>query len=504
MKQFISEKLLGDGGAVRGTKSTKKWFVNNGYEKEYEEIIEKTLFLKNPTMIQRIYHIINDIDSEIKCPNCKTNSPAFITINKGYATYCSCKCQAEFTKEVRKNTIIEKYGSYPFLSDSALEKRKKTCLEKYGTEFPFQNKEIQDKQTQTMLDLYGVENPSQLQHIKDKKVETCLKNWGTENPNQCQQIQDKKKSTCLEKYGVEYFFQTDVFKESISDYNFPRHSVGENEIFEHLGNILDCEIIQGNRSVLNGKELDIYIPDKNLAIEYCGLYWHSNKFRNNSYHKEKFDLCKEHNIRLITIFEDEWLNNKELIKTKLSHILDSNNSKKVFARKCEIKKVSNKEKTKFYESHHIQGNGNSSIHIGLYYEQELVSCMSFKQRKQKIFELDRFATKYTIPGGFNKLLNHFKIHFDWLEIITFADLRWHIGDVYIKSGFKYDKLLNPDYYYIINNKRSHKFNFRKSSIKKKYSDLYNDALSESENMKNIGILKIYDCGKIRFKLINGI
>lgn len=500
MKQFIQEKLLGVNGAIRGTKSTKQWFVNNGYEKEYEEIIEKTSFLNNPSLSQRAYHILNDMDSEPLCINCNEKVPVFETINKGYRKYCSCKCVAEHTKETRINTILERYGEFPFRSEETLQKRKKTCLEKYGVEFPLQSKYMQDKKSQTFFNRYGVENPSQLQEVKDKKTKTCLKNWGTENPNQCEEIQERKKKTNTERYGVEYFFQSNEFKEMSKDFTGSNKSNAELEVLEFLKTIIDLEIEQGNKSILNGKELDILIKDKNIAIEYCGLYWHSTKFRNPAYHKEKFDACKKQGIRLITLFEDEWTKNKELVKTKLSYILNVNKDKKLFARKCNIKLIDNKEKTEFFDKYHIQGSGKSSTNIGLYFNGELVSCMSFKQRKQGIFELDRFASKYIVVGGFNKLLNHFKTNFSWDEIITFADLRWHLGDVYELSGFKLDKILRPDYYYFINNKRIHKFNFRKNAIKKKFPDLYDDSLSESENMKKIGIPKIYDCGKLRFKL----
>nr|QMP83408.1 MAG: hypothetical protein [Caudoviricetes sp.] len=500
MKQFIQEKLRDNRGFIHGAKTGKEWFAKNGFEKQYEEIIEKTSFLKNPTMVQRIYHILNDMNSEPICPNCNEKVPEFETIIKGYRKYCSNKCQAESSKETRKRTILERYGEFPFCSKSSVEKRKKTCLEKYGTEFPFQNKEIQGKQTQTMSIMYGVENPSKLQEVKDKKTKTCLKNWGTENPNQCEEIHKRKKKTSFEKYGVEYFFQSDEFREMSKHFPGSNKSNAESEVLEFLKTIIDSEIEQGNKSILNGKELDILIKDKSIAIEYCGLYWHSNKFRNNTYHKEKFSQCDKQGIRLITLFEDEWLRNKDLVKIKLSHILNVNVTKKIYARKCFIKLIDYKEKSEFFNKYHIQGNGNSSVNIGLYFESELVSCMSFKKRKQGVFELDRYATKYNVVGGFGKLLSYFKSSYDWNEIITFADLRWHNGEVYKLFGFELDKIINPDYCYYINNKRSHKFNFRKKAIQKKFPDMYDDTLSESENMKNIGILKIYDCGKIRFKL----
>lgn len=500
MKQFIQENLQDNKGFIHGTKTKKEWFIKNGFYKQYEEILERTSFLNSPTMVQRIYHILHELDNQPFCLNCKSNVPIFDSINKGYRKYCSCKCLAEHVKEDRKKTILEKYGEHPFCSKTSVDKRKKTCLEKYGVEYPLQSKKMQDKKLQTFFDRYGVENPSQLQEVKDKKTKTCLENWEAEYPTRCGMIRQKTKNTNLEKYGVEHFFQSEEFREMSKEFVGYNKSNGELEIVEYLKTILDVEIIQGNKSILNGKELDILINDKNIAIEYCGLYWHSNKFRNNTYHKEKFIECQKQGIRLITIFEDEWTKNKDLVKSKLAHILNANNLERFFARKCTIKTVSNQDKTDFLNQYHIQGNGISSINIGLYFKNELVSCMCFKQRKKGIFELDRFASKYVVVGAFQKLLSHFRKNNDWEEIITFADLRWHLGSVYKKSGFIVDKVLKPDYSYIINNKRTHKFNFRKEAIKKKFSDTYNENLSESENMKNIGILKIYDCGKIRYKL----
>ena len=500
VKEFIQKNLQDKKGFIHGTKLKREWFLKNNFEKEYEQILNKTSFLTNPTFVQRVYHILHGVNFVPVCLNCQTKVPIFESINKGYRKYCSCKCQVIHSKETRKTTIIEKYGELPLCSKKSIEKRKKTCIEKYGVEFPLQSKEMQDKKLQTIFDRYGVENPSQLQEVKEKKAKTCLKNWGTNNPNQREEVLEKRKKTNIEKYGVEHFFQSEEFKEMSKDFTSSNKSNAEIEILEFIKTIVCFNIEQGNKSILNGKELDILIKEKNIAIEYCGLYWHSTKFRNASYHKEKFDACKKQGIRLITIFEDEWLKNKNLIKTKLTHILGVNKSEKIFARKCSIKIVSRAEKTEFFDRYHIQGNGISSINIGLYFNNELVSCMSFKDRKQGIYELDRYATKYVVVGGFNKILNYFKNNYDWQEIITFADLRWHLGAIYEQSGFVRDKLLNPDYSYIINNKRVHKFNFRKALIKKKFPDMYNENLSESANMENIGILKIYDCGKIKFKL----
>lgn len=478
MKSFIKEKLLDKNGKIHSKRANEGWFLKNGYQDHFNMIIEKTSFLSNPTFVQRLYHIINDIDTLVLCEYCKEKSPTFDTLSKGYRKYCSCKCQSEATKDKRKNTILEKCGEHPFQNKDNIEKRKKTCMEKYGSEFPFQSAKIQEKQKGTMLARYGVINPSSDVNIKEKM-----------------------RRSIYERYGVNHISQTDEFKSQMKDFVFPNKSKGETEVFEFIKSIIDVDVMQGNRNILNGKELDIYIPDKNIAIEYCGLYWHSSKFKSKSYHKDKFDLCNVVGIKLITLFEDEWVGSKDIVKNKLSHLLGVNDNAKIHARKCSMRIISTVEKSNFLNSYHIQGNGNSSINIGLYYNEELVACMGFKVRGNKIFELDRYATKYIVVGGFNKLLEYFKKNYGWKEIITFADLRWHFGDVYINSGFVVDGVLPPDYQYIFNDKRVHKFNFRKSLMSKKFPDLYCEGKSESQNMKDMGIAKIYDCGKMRFKLL---
>ena len=365
------------------------------------------------------------------------------------------------------------------------------------------------KMKETLNQKYGVDCIQEIPGVKEKCKETWKINWGEDHYTRSEAYQTKAKEVCNEKHGVDYVFQLPAVQQKIKKTFFEKYGVG----YHPIGNTskAELEILEYCNSLhkgfdknrIFGIEIDIFSEELNFGIEYCGLYWHQEKRRGKNQHKEKYDICKENGVRLITIFEDEWINNKELTKKKIAHILGFNYDKKVYARKCTIGLINKSDKETFLNYNHIQGNGNSSINLGLFYNTELVAVMGFIEHKNNKFELSRYATKYTIVGGFSKLLTFFKNNYDWNEIITFADLRWHEGESYSNSGFIIEKILPPDYSYFIGNKRFHKFNFRKELIKKKFPDMYNPNETEFENMDRIGIFRIYDCGKIKYVLKKG-
>jgi len=293
-------------------------------------------------------------------------------------------------------------------------------------------------------------------------------------------------------------------------------SSGEEEIYKYLKETLKIEnIIKKDRSVLNGKELDLYLPDLNLAIEYDGLYWHSEAFVDKNYHLDKTNKCKEKGIQLLHIFEDEWINKKNIVKQKLKHLCKLN-SKSIYARKCYIEELNAEDKNEFLEKNHIQGKDSANIKLGLWYPEEdgdiLVAVMTFckprlslgqKSNKNNIdYELSRYATQsgYHVVGGFSKLFKYFERNYEWNKIITYADLRWSNGNVYLKNGFILDHTSKPSYSYIDKNniKRYNRFKFRKQELKKKFPDIYDDNKTEFQIMNESGFLKIYDCGNMVF------
>ena len=280
-------------------------------------------------------------------------------------------------------------------------------------------------------------------------------------------------------------------------------SISEEEIVKYIES-LGINVVTRERTILdNNREIDIYIPEFKIGIEFDGLYWHSNIFKENSYHLNKTIECEKNGVRLIHIFEDEWLFKQDIIKSVISNILGKT-SEKVYARKCVIKEVENKDKTNFLNNNHLQGNVSSKISLGLFYNNELVSLMTFgkprvnlgfKNYEENDWELLRFCNKLNtnVIGGASKLLSYFIKTYYPNKIISYADRRWSQGGMYEKLGFVKDHCSQPNYYYVEGMNRKNRFRYRKSELVKMG---YDKNKSEKEIMEERKINRIYDCGTI--------
>jgi len=277
-------------------------------------------------------------------------------------------------------------------------------------------------------------------------------------------------------------------------------SIAENEILEFCQS-LSSNVQSNSRQIIKPQELDIHIPDHNLAIEYNGLFWHSSyslESEDKDYHLIKTNLCKEKGIQLFHIFENEWEdpNKQEIWKSIIKNKLGK--SSKIFARKCKIKEIASKETKEFLENNHLQGSCLSSINVGLYYEDELVSLMTFgKSRfnKKVDWELLRFCNKinYSVVGAASRLFKNFlKEHTG--SIVSYADMRYSDGRLYRNLGFKFRHESNPNYFYwkdeLILESR---IGYQKHKLNDKLEE-FDENLTETENMYNNGYRKIYDCG----------
>ena len=284
-------------------------------------------------------------------------------------------------------------------------------------------------------------------------------------------------------------------------------SKNENEIFSLLKEKCDFEIIKNNRNILKGKEIDIFIPEKNIGIEFNGLRWHSELFgRDKWYHLNKTKECNGQGIKLLQIFEDEYICHKEIVLNKIYHILGVDlNLPKIMGRKCNVIEIDKTVAELFLNEFHIQGFACSTIYLGCFYGSTLVGVMTFKKEKQHgYWELNRFASDYhyICQGIGGKLFRYFIKRYNPIEIKSFADRRWTLDEncnLYVKLGFKLSGVLKPEYRYISNssyNGRKHKFNFRKQILHKKYGLPL--SMSESEMTKKLGFSKIWDCGLFKF------
>ena len=283
----------------------------------------------------------------------------------------------------------------------------------------------------------------------------------------------------------------------------------EEEIYEYCCLVLGEENVERrNRKILGGnKELDIYLPNENIAIEYNGLYWHSEEMgKTKFYHLRKTEKCEERGIKLIQIFEDEYKEHKEIVLDKILHLLKKDGGKpKVMARKCMVKKIERDVAREFLNQNHIQGYGNASLSIGCFYENKIVGVMSFlKTGKEREWILTRFTTdiNYICQGVGGKLFSYFIKNYNPDVVKSFADRRWTLDsddNLYTKLGFELSEVLEPDYHYIYTNnpqKRIHKFNLRKKTLHVKYN--LNLDLTESQMVKEVGFSKIWDCGLYKY------
>ena len=262
----------------------------------------------------------------------------------------------------------------------------------------------------------------------------------------------------------------------------------------------------------NGQEIDIYIPSKKLGIEINGLYYHTDSRIPRTYHYDKMELMKNTGNELIHIFGDELLRKENIVVNKLKYKLGLI-KRNIGARKCVIKTIDNKTKTKFLNKYHIQGDVNASIKLGLFYRNRLVAVMTFGEPRSGIgsnlhpensYELIRFCTifNFNISGAASKLINYFKNNYVWNKIYSYADRRWSNGDVYEKTGFTLTASRKYNYWYTKNHtERLHRSGFRKQERAIKLEN-HNPLLSELEDMKNNGYDVIWDCGTLTYTLYN--
>jgi len=284
----------------------------------------------------------------------------------------------------------------------------------------------------------------------------------------------------------------------------PLYSHKEDEIFDFIVNELKIKnCVKRERTILTGKELDIYCPEQKIAIEFNGLFWHNELNKDKKYHLYKTEECQKQGVRLIHIYEDEWIDKKDIVKSMLTNLFNKTENK-IYARQCEIKEVSAKDATIFLENNHIQGRCPSKIKIGLYHNNTLVSLMTFGKSRHFVgngkheWELLRFCNliNTNVIGGASRLFKYFTETYHPNEIITYADRRWSLGQLYNILGFSLYNISKPNYYYIVGTKRVYRFNFRKSILIKKYNCPKD--MSEHDFCLSKKWYRIYDCGNYCF------
>jgi hypothetical protein len=267
------------------------------------------------------------------------------------------------------------------------------------------------------------------------------------------------------------------------------------------------DTINNTKKIISPLELDIYIPSLNFAVEYCGVYWHSEEYKEKNTHYDKMKMCNEKGIRLITIFEDEWIERQDQVKNFLLSSINKN-SIRLMGRKTEIKEVPKTDATAFLEQHHIQGSPLFEVAFGLYHDEELQAVITgnkhHRQGFDHIFVLNRLAFKsdVSISGGSSKLLKallNYAKNNHYSKLISWSDNRWSQGNVYNKLGFALTEELGPDYSYVKKQGRVSKQSCKKKNLLQKGAQGTMEN-TERELALTLGLWRIWDCGKKRWEI----
>lgn len=451
----------------------------------------------------RFYCVANNIKIAPKCKCC--NTPAIFKRDDpklGFAIYCSSKCSRSDKRISNDVELLLKDKDWLYNQRIILKKSKELIAKELGISVSPINKWILFHKIPNIK--YNCSNPNVILKLEDSD---WLFNEHKTNHRTCEDIgieigtSKSMVSIWLAKHGIE--------ANESNSYDREVNPSGEClEIYDYIKTIYDGNIILDCRSIISGLELDIYIPDLNLAIEYNGLYSHIYRPEESSfsgkkgpkYHLEKTERCNAKNIQLLHIFSDSWKSKKDVWKNFIKNkILKADN--RIFARKCYISKIDIHTKNTFLNDNHIQGSDRSQFKYGLFHDTILVDVMTFsiaRYSKKCHWELMRFAVKsnYIIVGGFSKLLSHFS-NSNPGSIISYADRTYSNGNVYMRNGFILDCINGPNYYYVKKNTelRLHRSNFKKSKISN-----IDDIRTEFEIMSEMEYSKIFDCGTLAFIL----
>lgn len=271
-------------------------------------------------------------------------------------------------------------------------------------------------------------------------------------------------------------------------------SKGHREIYEYIG----LDGIINDRSAIKPLEIDCYYPDHNIGIEFHGVYYHSS-FNNNDRlkHSNKLDACNNVGIKLIQIFENEWYDKKDIVKS----IIEYNFGRikhKYSARKCTVSSIPFKDYEVFCDNNHLQGCVGCKVRYGLFFNDDLVGVMGFNKHHKYEWEISRFCVKVgcLVNGGASKLFSHFINDNNPNNIMTYADRRYSNGSIYKRLGFVVDSITKPGYFYTKNTSVFSRQSFQKHKLSSKISN-FDSSLTEFENMINNGYKRLWDAGNIR-------
>lgn len=510
----------------KGTKKANafsKLIKNN--EELKKELHSKSLDISelysNPSEVQRLKFVFED--KKIKF--CECGKPrSWRNFKKGYNKTCGDKeCVSRENNRSVKEFYQNKYGvDHLFQTETFKTKLKDTFISKFGVDNPGKNEEVKNKIKKTNLEKFGETSWLKVEENKKRISESIIENNSKDRiskiekfniPIEIKDFNTKEVKIQCNICSNSSVSSTSYFNKKISAGQNPclkcspplySESRAENELSEYLKEIYALEIITHDRKICEGKEIDFFLPELNVGFEFHGIWWHSEIFKGKNGNLNKKNIIENKGIKIYHIWEDSWLLKKEIIKSRILNALGL--CKKIYARKCNILKITAREEKDFLDTNHIQGYVPSRIKLGLYYDSELVSIMTFGAKRKSLgqrskegeYELLRFCNKLgtTVVGGASKLFNKFIKEFDPDLVISYQDNSWYTGNLYQNIGFDFISKSKPNYYWCKSNIRYHRFNFRKDKLIK---DGFDRTKTEDIIMTERGYYKLWDFGNLKWE-----
>lgn len=468
--------------------------------------------------------------------------------------------ETEEFKRKSSETQFAEYGTWYSASEEGRARYREIMMGKHGVPEYFQSDEFKGKSMATMLDTRGVENISQTQEWRDKVAGTSMEKFGVAHFTQSPEVKAKAVATNLERYGSPNYSTSDEFHRHIVDKYVSKVSEFNCEILSvdartqvtfrcgKCGNIsteqpqfiksrtdegvtpcpychkknnpvsleetglaefvesLGVKVDHYDRDFLGKYGADIVVESAKVIIEYDGLYWHSELYKDSGYHLEKKLLAEDKGYRLVHIFSDEWVYSRKIVEARLRYLFGCPGMEKVYARDCEVKEIAPAVYREFLDGNHIQGSVNSRWAYGLYHGERLVSVMTFGMGRfdSGKVELLRFCSGngVSVPGAAGKLFRYFVDgHPEVGEILTYADMRWSVGNAfYTKLGFTLDSMSAPGYYIVDGDRRYNRMNYQRHKI----AGPGDEGKTEHDITLERGLYRIYDCGQYKYVWKRGL
>lgn len=460
------------------------------------------------------YYITNNNTFNDTCLFFNISTADLIFLLKEY----DCKKPKQLSAVKSKETKLKIYGDANFNNRS---KAEQTCLDRYNVKNPFQSAELMKdvytikeskygkgnannwhKNHQTRIEHFGSLEES-YRHAQEVFKQTCLERYGVTNVSNNDEIkikiQEATKQAFLDKYGVECYWQTSDAKKSLNSKD-SKPNLEFKKLLEDNNFLIDDKL---NREFsLKNKIFDFKLND-NTLIEVNPTATHNStwgiygKPLDKNYHYNKTQLAVNNGYRCINIWD--WDDKDKIINLLLP-------KPKIYGRNCTVKEVPKSEAVEFINKYHLQNYSKSDIRIGLYYNDKLVSIMTFgkpRYNKNYEYELIRYCSSHKVIGGSEKLFKYFVKNYNPKSIISYCDWSKFTGDVYIKLGFTFKSYAVSKHWYNMTTKQHITDNLlRQRGFDQLFNTNYGKGYSNTELMLQHNFVEIYDAGQATYVWIN--